>query len=160
MSEPPLRVYREAVPDDIDSVRQILSESNLSIALPSARERHTQTPIGQIFTCVCQQDGKVVAVLQWRDLGEELEILDLAVAKSCRRTGIASLMLRNFLKRKATGDALHIFLEVRESNLAAIALYESFGFSVAGRRPDYYRSPVESALVMRRSAETQPPKLD
>jgi ribosomal-protein-alanine N-acetyltransferase len=41
-----------------------------------------------------------------------------------------------------------IFLEVRESNTAALALYGSFGFKVSGRRNNYYRNPVENAIVM------------
>ena len=154
MSEPPLRVYREAVPQDEDAVRQGLSESNLSVLLASTRERQTHIPIGQIFTCVCEQDRRVVGVLQWRNLGEELEILDLAVAESHRRTGVASFLLEGFLQAGGRAGAAQIFLEVRQSNMAAIALYEKFGFRRAGVRPGYYRSPVESALVMKRSSET------
>jgi ribosomal-protein-alanine N-acetyltransferase len=43
-----------------------------------------------------------------------------------------------------------VFLEVRESNGGARALYASRGFEVAGRRAKYYRKPVEDALVLRR----------
>ena len=45
-----------------------------------------------------------------------------------------------------------MFLEVRESNVAARALYASRGFSAVGRRRGYYRHPVEDALVLRRDA--------
>jgi len=45
------------------------------------------------------------------------------------------------------------FLEVRESNTAARALYGSRGFREIGRRKNYYRRPVEDALVMRRIIE-------
>jgi ribosomal-protein-alanine N-acetyltransferase len=45
-----------------------------------------------------------------------------------------------------------MFLEVRESNSAARALYASRGFLAVGRRRGYYRSPVEDALVLRRDA--------
>jgi [ribosomal protein S18]-alanine N-acetyltransferase len=44
-----------------------------------------------------------------------------------------------------------VFLEVRESNGAARALYASRGFEIAGRRSKYYRKPVEDALVLRRA---------
>jgi ribosomal-protein-alanine N-acetyltransferase len=40
-------------------------------------------------------------------------------------------------------------LEVRAGSIGAIALYSSVGFVVAGRRRDYYREPVEDALLMR-----------
>lgn len=156
MSEPShraLRVFREAVPADAGDVRDILTESNLSLPCPSDRKRQTLSPIGQIFSSVCEQDGKVVAVVQWRSLGEELEILDLAVAISYRRSGVASFLLQNFLQQQMPKGAAQVFLEVRESNAAAIALYKNFGFSPAGRRLNYYRSPVESAVVMKLSLE-------
>jgi len=149
MSEIGPWTFREFAPDDTEVVRQILAESNLSVPLPSYVERQPHPPIGQIFSWVCEQDGKVVAVLQWRDLGEELEILDLAVARNLRRTGAASFLLQNFLQRETRTGVSQVLLEVRESNSAAIALYHKFGFSTAGRRPNYYHSPVESAVLMK-----------
>ena len=41
-----------------------------------------------------------------------------------------------------------LFLEVRESNLPAIRLYQSAGFATTGRRPNYYHHPAEAALLM------------
>lgn len=74
----------------------------------------------------------------------EREILNLAVRPCFRRLGIASALLRQELSRKAI-----FFLEVRESNVAAQTLYNRFGFGEVARRPEYYHSPVESAIVMR-----------
>ncbi len=74
----------------------------------------------------------------------EREILNLAVRKSFRRVGIASALLQQELARKAI-----FFLEVRESNLAAQALYRRFGFAEVSRRKGYYQSPIETAIVMR-----------
>ncbi len=74
----------------------------------------------------------------------EREILNLAVRTSLRRQGIASALLQDELAHKAT-----YFLEVRESNVAAIALYRRFGFIELSRRHGYYEVPVETAIVMR-----------
>ena len=74
----------------------------------------------------------------------EREILNLAVRAPFRRLGIASALLRHELARKAI-----FFLEVRESNVSAQALYRRFGFVEIARRPGYYESPVETAIVMR-----------
>lgn len=74
----------------------------------------------------------------------ELEILNLAVRPPFRRMGVASALLRQQLARKAV-----YFLEVRESNVAAQTLYRRFGFIEITRRSGYYRSPVETAIVMR-----------
>ena len=73
----------------------------------------------------------------------EREILNLAVACLYRRLGIATALLKNELSLKATH-----YLEVRESNIAARKLYERVGFTEVARRPDYYTSPIETAIVM------------
>lgn len=74
----------------------------------------------------------------------EREILNLAVAPAFRRQGFATALLKHELAR----GGIH-FLEVRESNRAALALYAKIGFARAGRRAEYYRSPVEAAIVMK-----------
>jgi ribosomal protein S18 acetylase RimI-like enzyme len=74
----------------------------------------------------------------------EREILNLAVDAPYRRLGIAGRLLRAELRR----GGIHL-LEVRESNHAAQALYQKFGFEQIGQRPGYYQSPVEAAIVMR-----------
>jgi ribosomal protein S18 acetylase RimI-like enzyme len=75
----------------------------------------------------------------------EREILNLAVALDQRRQGIARRLLQDELAR--TRGAW--YLEVRESNIAAIELYTSAGFEVSGRRPGYYADPAETGVVMR-----------
>lgn len=74
----------------------------------------------------------------------EREILNLAVDAPYRRLGIAGRLLEAELKR----GGIH-FLEVRESNQAAQALYRKFGFREIGQRPGYYQLPAEAAIVMR-----------
>jgi len=74
----------------------------------------------------------------------EREILNLAVALPFRRLGVASSLLKEELR-----TAADFFLEVRESNLAAQALYRRFGFIEVGRRARYYRFPTETAIVMK-----------
>jgi ribosomal-protein-alanine acetyltransferase len=74
----------------------------------------------------------------------EREILNLAVSPNFRHQGIATALIRHELERRG----VH-FLEVRESNLAARALYRKLGFEEIDRRPKYYDSPVETAIVMR-----------
>ena len=74
----------------------------------------------------------------------ESEILNLAVAPEARRMGMARSLLRHALE----GAPSSWFLEVRESNLAAIRLYESTGFQASGKRPGYYSDSSELAIVM------------
>ncbi|MGB4093545.1 MAG: ribosomal protein S18-alanine N-acetyltransferase [Ruminococcus flavefaciens] len=75
------------------------------------------------------------------------EILTVATAPEYRRKGIARKLLTEFFSL-IPDETETIALEVRQSNTAAIALYESFGFEKAGVRKRFYRAPVEDADIM------------
>jgi ribosomal-protein-alanine N-acetyltransferase len=75
----------------------------------------------------------------------EFEVLNLAVAPEFRRQGLARDLLAA-LFHQYLGE---FYLEVRESNQAARMCYKSLGFHVVNRRPDYYESPNEAAIVMK-----------
>jgi len=77
----------------------------------------------------------------------EREILSLAVDPAHRRQGIGRKLVDAELRSAPKGTTW--FLEVRESNIAAISLYAAVGFTAAGRRPGYYHDPAEAAIVMR-----------
>lgn len=87
-------------------------------------------------------------VVAWCVL-DEGEIGNLAVAGDARRHGIGAKLLDGAITsvRKAKADSL--YLEVRDSNAAARALYGSRGFVEVGRRKEYYRRPKEDALVLK-----------
>ena len=76
---------------------------------------------------------------------DEIEILNVAVDPPSRRRGIARRLIQELVKDHR-GE---VFLEVRQSNIAARKLYHSLGFEAAGIRQDYYSHPVESAIVMK-----------
>jgi ribosomal-protein-alanine N-acetyltransferase len=77
------------------------------------------------------------------------EILNLAVVPESRRRGIGAAVLQAGLEELRGRGVGEVFLEVRESNLLAQALYFGRGFRVIGARKRYYRQPVEDALVLR-----------
>ena len=79
----------------------------------------------------------------------EWEIENVVVDPKLRRKGIGDRLIQEVL-RQAREGGVEIFLEVRESNVAARGLYKKWGFKEAGRRPKYYRDPEEDAVVMRR----------
>lgn len=95
-----------------------------------------------------------VGYLLATEVCDEAEILRIAVCRDFRRRGIARDLLAAFLRdRKEDGVC---FLEVRHSNEAAIALYTSAGFTVYGRRKNYYKNPSEDALLLRFPPEKEP----
>jgi ribosomal-protein-alanine N-acetyltransferase len=90
--------------------------------------------------------NRVVGFVVMRTLAEdEREILNLAVGPDFRRKGVA----RALFERAMQNFSGSIFLEVRESNRAAIKFYKSLNFKELSRRAGYYDSPAESAIVMK-----------
>jgi ribosomal-protein-alanine N-acetyltransferase len=83
-----------------------------------------------------------------RQVGDEGEILNLAVTPAQRRKGEGGALLDGVLKEFAARRVSRVFLEVRESNETGIAFYSKHGFAKTGRRPGYYRDPEEAAIVM------------
>lgn len=104
-----------------------------------AREvgRRGEAPVGFVLARLAASEG---------------EILTLAVARSHRRRGIGWLLMDAVLRRLHSDRAQSLFLEVDETNAAAIALYRRLGFHEVGQRPAYYSGSAgrTGALVMRR----------
>ncbi len=98
---------------------------------------------------VADSQGSTVGYVMARISGEEGEILNLAVLPSWRRKGIARSLLVEALGSISAAGVVEAYLEVRQSNEDAIALYRSQGFRPVGVRTDYYRDPREDALVLR-----------
>ena len=80
----------------------------------------------------------------------EADMMNIAVAHSHRRQGIARLLVEELIRQL---DASMLTLEVRASNAGAIALYESLDFKRVGLRKNYYRKPKEDALILRKEWE-------
>ena len=72
----------------------------------------------------------------------------MAVKASHRRKGIGGMLLEKLYEEGSALDTCEYFLEVRESNEAAIALYACQGFVKEGIRKNFYEKPVENAVIM------------
>ncbi len=90
-------------------------------------------------------DDKVVGYLGCHHIADEGYITNVAVHNDFRRQGIARQLLR--YAKEQWQHLFRITLEVRVSNTAAIALYESEGFVKDGIRPSFYRHPSEDAAI-------------
>ncbi len=100
------------------------------------------------YSRVARKNGRVIGYLIGYVTGSEIHIANVAVSPRFRRRGIAKQLLLDVLGNTGLG-CTHAILDVRESNQPAIKLYQGLGFRTIGRRPRYYRHPVEDALVMR-----------
>jgi len=93
--------------------------------------------------------GKGIAgYLIAREVAGTGEVLNLAVSPDFRRRGVARALLRAGLTYLRKRRVEEVYLEVRESNRSAQALYLSSGFRPVGQRAAYYRNPKEDALVL------------
>ena len=111
------------------------------------------------YDCWVVEAGGGVAGYGIMSMGAgECHVLNLCVAPSLRRQGTGRALLTMLLHRARQAGMLHAFLEVRPSNAAAIALYESMGFERIGLRRGYYQSQGgrEDALVYRRALDFFP----
>jgi len=97
---------------------------------------------------VAIDNDAVVGHISVRHIINEGHINNIAVAKSHRRHGIASLILTALVKEAERREMIGLTLEVRVSNHAAISLYKKFGFETEGHRKNYYSSPTEDAAIM------------
>lgn len=86
-------------------------------------------------------------------VADEMHLMNLAVHPAHRRRGLARSLLQEALVQARSRDVAVAWLEVRPSNTAALALYQSFGFQEIGRRPGYYRDSGEDALLLAYSWE-------
>ena len=101
---------------------------------------------------------RVVAFLLGRLVGEEMEVLNLAVLPEQRRRGIGRGLLEEALAQGRAQGARQCWLELRASNAGALAFYRAQGFEESQRRPRYYRQPEEDAIVcVRHLAAEVPP---
>jgi [ribosomal protein S18]-alanine N-acetyltransferase len=98
--------------------------------------------------CVMREDGRIIGYLCVWEIADEIHVTNVAVHPARRRQGIARALLGGLLAEADARDLRLVVLEVRPSNREAIALYESFGFRVTGRRRGYYYDTGEDALVM------------
>lgn len=96
---------------------------------------------------IIEEEASVQGFIVGRSVGEEWEIENIAVAGPARRRGLGTRLLGEFLNLARGRGAGAVFLEVRESNLAARRLYEKWGFVESGRRMRYYREPDEDGIV-------------
>lgn len=109
------------------------------------------------FACVREEQekgsgaGRVLGYVVAWFAGGEGEIANLAVDPAARGQGLGAVLLDAALDEAGRHGTTQVFLEVRSSNLRARQLYESRGFAEVGRRRQYYRRPVEDAVVLRRT---------
>jgi ribosomal-protein-alanine N-acetyltransferase len=111
-----------------------------------ALRTHAASPLS--VTLVLEEEGELFGYVYGSVIPPEGELYRIAIALDARRKGYGAALLTEFLSAVKEKGATAVYLEVRESNAAARALYERFGFALVGIRKNYYRAPLENAAIM------------
>ena len=96
---------------------------------------------------VAEENGEILGYATIGIVMDEGELQNIGVSKKARRRGVGTGLMNRMMGLFEEAGVLRAFLEVRESNAPAIALYEGFGFQQVAKRNNYYESPVENALI-------------
>jgi ribosomal-protein-alanine N-acetyltransferase len=116
---------------------------NTSISFPLAVVRRPGNPVDAAVA-----DGQVVAYIIYWQIGDDVQINNVAVHPDCRGLGLGEAMMRHVIARVREAGASFLTLEVRPSNTPAVTLYKKLGFEIMGTRKNYYTKPDEDAHVM------------
>ena len=101
----------------------------------------------KLYMVICEENHIVGYAGAWL-VYDEGQITNIAVLPSARGKGYGSKLTKQLIDECFSRGMHEIFLEVRISNLAALAMYRNLGFSVKGIRKEYYSEPMEDAYIM------------
>jgi ribosomal-protein-alanine acetyltransferase len=134
-----MTAIRRGGPEDLEAVAAI------QYCSPEAPQWDPRDYLVHDFWVAAHEDRVAAFLVLRRTAPDEGEILSLAVSPDFRRQGLARRLMETALQN-FIGT---FFLEVRESNETAQKFYKSMGFQELSRRPEYYESPPETAIVMK-----------
>lgn len=97
---------------------------------------------------VAEEEGKILGYCGVLMVLDEGDITNVAVDKKQQGRGIGKKLIQHLIRVTGQAGVTTLHLEVRQSNAAAIALYEGQGFEKAGVRKNYYESPAEDGILM------------
>lgn len=139
-------IIRKMQPEDLAEVCKI-EKDNFSLPWSEKSFLESMEREDTVFL-VALEDEEVVGYIGCYCIAGAGEITNVAVKTSHRRKGIGGKLLQKLYEEGAALDTREYFLEVRESNGAAIGLYLRQGFVKEGIRKNFYEKPVENAVIM------------
>ena len=104
---------------------------------------------------VCELENELAGYCIMSTGASEAHVLNICITNGCRGRGLGKRLLAHMLELAKQRRVGTVFLEVRPSNAAALALYDKMGFNQIGTRLDYYPAKVgrEDAIILAKSLE-------
>ena len=136
-------------PMTIDDCGQVAAIEAVSFSIPWSLRAFTETVQKENFRYfVAEEAGEILGYCGFLFVLDEAEIPNVCVKSSARKQGVGKQMMTVLIEEAQKLGMSVLFLEVRESNVAARRLYESLGFEKIGIRKNFYEQPVEHAVLM------------
>jgi [ribosomal protein S18]-alanine N-acetyltransferase len=129
-----------------DRILEIEKASFLSPWSKAAFKAETEKHISHLWVLV--SDNAVEGYICFWIVGNEIQILNLAVHPEKRHMGLGQVFLTRMIEMGISEGIKNAWLEVRPSNLSARNLYKKQGFREIGIRPNYYPESKEDAILM------------
>jgi ribosomal-protein-alanine N-acetyltransferase len=137
------------VPMTREDLPQVLEIERVSFPLPFSENLfHMELDLNSAHMMVAKLGDEVRGYLDFWHIDNEMHVINIAVSPRSRREGIGSQLMRYLAEFGNRKQAELIYLDVRESNVAAINLYKKCGFEQIDIRKGYYQDNEEDALVM------------
>ena len=128
---------------------QVAAIEAVSFSIPWSLKAFTDTVEKDNFRYfVAEEAGEILGYCGFLFVLDEAEIPNVCVKSSARKQGVGKKMMNALIEEAKELGISILFLEVRESNAAARALYKSLGFAEDGIRKNFYEQPVEHAILM------------
>lgn len=136
-------------PMTMTDCNQVAEIEAASFSIPWSLRAFTDTVEKPNFRyLVAEEAGEILGYCGFLYVLDEAEIPNVCVKASARRQGVGRKMLEVLITEAKTLGIAVLYLEVRESNEAAKALYASLGFLPNGIRKNFYEQPQENAVLM------------
>ncbi len=142
--------HYKIVPMSADNVDQIVEIEKECFSTPWSRQMLLDEldNLSASYIAAEAEDGTIIGYAGLTVVLDEGYINNIAVRKDYRRMGVAANLLDVFLRFGDAQQLAFLTLEVRKSNVPAIAMYLKHGFQDVGSRKNYYDDPKEDAILM------------
>ena len=133
--------------EDVEAVadleKQVFSPWNKSLI-------ESELDYASSFALVAEASGGLAGWCCCRHVHAEAELLKMTVAEKWRRRCVATRLLQTLERKLQEINVARLYLEVRSKNFPAVAFYNQAGFTVSGRRINYYIQPSDDALILQK----------
>jgi len=139
--------FRPMQEADLDAIMEI---EPLIYSHPWSRGNFSDSLASGYSAWVLLDGARIIGYALMMMVLDEAHLLNLSVAKACQKQGLGRMLLEHMIAIAKKHDAANMFLEVRPSNISAIALYENIGFNEMAIRRGYYpaHNGREDAVLM------------